>query len=258
MCNNLSGNCTASETFVFINMLPHLKSGSTSDNVDKIVGNGSLSTTVVKHVERRDHVTCVLGSVVHGVTLRVDLGSVTLDERGVDGVGEREFGKVLGDIILLLVQLELGSVAESILREDLHNIRLERKSRNVLVVDKVDLVELDARLDDLVGNGGGIGEGGDVLANLVEGKGEVVGESTTELGLGLLTEDNNGGALGGRGISSGFADLLELGLGALGDGRVDTTAETLVGRDDDEELTTALGGNSLRVGEDLCFVLRPR
>ncbi len=183
---------------------------------------------------------------------------MTLDKGGVDGVGEGELGKVLGDIVLLLVELELGSVAESVFREDLHNIGLEGKSRNVLVVDEVDLVELDAGLDDLVSNGGGIGEGGDILADLVEGEGKVLGKSTAELGLGLLTENNNGGALRGVGITSGSADLLELGLGALGDGRVDTTAKTLVGRDNDEELTTALGSNSLGVGEDLCVEVKAR
>lgn len=229
-----------------------LESRSTSDNVDQVVGNGGLSTTVVQHVERRDHVTCVLGGVVHGVTLRVDLGSVALDESGVDGVGKGELGQVLGDVVLLLVQLELRSVAKSTFREDLDDVRLEGKSRDVLVVDEVDLVELDAGLDDLVGNGSGIGESGDILANLVEGEGKVLGKSTGELGLGLLTENNDGGTLGRVSITGRSADFLELGLGTLGDGRVDTTAETLVGGDNNEELATTFGSNSLGVGEDFC------
>ena len=229
-----------------------LEGGGTGDNVDKVVGDGSLSSTVVDHVERRDHLTGVLGGVVHGVALRVDLGGVALDERGVDGVGKRELGKVLGDVVLLLVELELGGVAEGVFGEDLDDVGLERERRDVLVVDEVDLVELDARLDDLVGDGGGVGKGGDVLANLVEGEGNVLGERTAELRLGLFTENDDGGALGRGGVTGSGADLLELGLGALGDGRVDTTAETLVGGDDDEELATALGSDSLGVGEDLC------
>lgn len=228
------------------------KSRSTSDNVDQVVGNGGLSTTVVKHVERRDHVTGVLRGVVHGVALRVDLGSVTLDESSVDGVGKGKLGKVLGHIVLLLVQLELRGVSQSIFREDLDDVRLERESRDVLVVDQVDLVKLDARLDDLVSNGGGIGKSGDVLANLVEGESKVLGKSTTELSLGLFTENDDSGTVGRVGVTGRGADLLEFGLGALGDGRVDTTAKTLVGGDDDEELLATFGSNGLGVGEDLC------
>lgn len=176
---------------------------------------------------------------------------MTLDKSSVDGIGKGELGQVLSDIVLLLVELELRSVAESVFGEDLENIRLEGKSGNVLVVDEVDLVELDARLDDLVSNGSSVGESGDVLADLVERESKVLGEDTTKLGLGLLTKNDNSGALGRVGGTGSLTELLEFSLGALGDGRVDTTAKTLVGGDNDEELTTALGSNGLGVGEDL-------
>jgi hypothetical protein len=37
---------------------------------------------------------------------------VALDERSVDGVGERKLGEVLGDVLLHLVLLEAGGLAE--------------------------------------------------------------------------------------------------------------------------------------------------
>lgn len=175
--------------------------------------------------------------------------------------------------------LILTSVAESVLRVDLNDVRLERKGRDVLVVDQVDLfnrigiqlvkrpktlsqkvdalgvthlVELDAALDDLVSDGAGIGEGGNILANLVEREGKVVGKGTTKLSLGLLAKNDDSRALGALCRASGLTKLLELGLGALGDRGVDTTAKTLVGGDNDEELTATLGGDGLGVLEDLC------
>lgn len=233
-----------------------LKSGGTGDDVDEVVGDGGLSTAVVDHVEVGDHVAGVLGGVVHGVALGVDLGGVSLDEGGVDGVGKGELGEVLGDVVLLLVELELGGVAERVFGEDLDDVGLEGEGRDVLVVDEVDLVELDAGLDDLVCDGGCVGEGGDVLADLVEGERDVLGERAAELGLGLFAEDDDGGALGGVGVAGGGTDLVELGLGALCDGGVDTAAETLVGGDDDEELAATLGSDGLGVLEDLCGASR--
>ncbi|KAI3482311.1 hypothetical protein L1887_55072 [Cichorium endivia] len=53
-------------------------------------------------------------------------------------------------------------------------------------------------------------------------------------------------------VAGGGTELLELGLGALCDGGVDTAAQTLVGGDDDEELAATLGSDGLGVLEDLC------
>jgi hypothetical protein len=55
-----------------------LRGGGTSDNLDQLTGNGSLSGTVVENLESVDHVTSVLGGVVHGVAASRLLTSVTL------------------------------------------------------------------------------------------------------------------------------------------------------------------------------------
>lgn len=53
-----------------------------------------------------------LGSVLHGRSSGRNLGSVSLDEGGVDAVGERELGEVLGDVLLKLVLRETGCSGE--------------------------------------------------------------------------------------------------------------------------------------------------
>lgn len=53
-----------------------------------------------------------LGSVLHGGPSGRNLGSVSLDKRGEDGVGERELNQVLGDVLLHLV------LGESLCRRD--------------------------------------------------------------------------------------------------------------------------------------------
>ena len=55
-----------------------LGGGGTGDNLDQLTGNGSLSGTVVQNLESVDHVTGVLGGVVHGVAASRLLTGVTL------------------------------------------------------------------------------------------------------------------------------------------------------------------------------------
>jgi len=49
-----------------------------------------------------------VGSVLHGGSPGRDLGGVTLDKCGEDGVGKCELSQVLGDILLHFVLLETG------------------------------------------------------------------------------------------------------------------------------------------------------
>jgi hypothetical protein len=42
----------------------------TSDDVDKLVGNGSLPTAVVLQLQRGNHVTRILLRAIHGVATR--------------------------------------------------------------------------------------------------------------------------------------------------------------------------------------------
>jgi hypothetical protein len=39
----------------------------TSNNIDKLVRDGGLATTVVLHLQTGDHVTSVLRGIVHGI-----------------------------------------------------------------------------------------------------------------------------------------------------------------------------------------------
>lgn len=64
--------------FTAADALHILRCGGTSDNLDQLTGNGSLSGTVVKNLESVDHVTSVLGSVVHGVAASRLLTGMTL------------------------------------------------------------------------------------------------------------------------------------------------------------------------------------
>lgn len=55
-----------------------LRGGGTSDNLDQLTGNGSLSGTVVQNLESVDHVTSVLGGVIHSVAASRLLTGVAL------------------------------------------------------------------------------------------------------------------------------------------------------------------------------------
>lgn len=57
-----------------------LGSGSTSNNLDKFASNDGLTGTVVENLELVDHVTSVLGGVVHGVLASGLLASVALSK----------------------------------------------------------------------------------------------------------------------------------------------------------------------------------
>jgi hypothetical protein len=90
------------------------------------------------------------------------------------------------------------------------------------------LVKFDTARLDLVGNSRSVSKGGDSPSDLVEGQDYVLGLCTAELGLRLVPEDDKG-----RGtFAPGLCNLLS---GRLGDGRVDTAAETTVRADGDVE-----------------------
>lgn len=131
---------------------------------------------------------------------------------------------------------------------DLDDSGLVRDGGDELVVHNRDLVVRNARGEDEVGDTGRVRERRDVTANLVEGHDEVLGEQTRELRLRLVTNDHDGGVLRDAAL------LGERTAGSLRHGGVDTTAKTLVGRDDEEQgaLASILSG---RVLEELCTPL---
>lgn len=111
-------------------------------------------------------------------------------------------------------------------------------------MDDLDGTVVGRKERNLVGNGLSIGEGGNVLADLGEAEDDVLTVGTTELGLGLLSKDDE--------ISTGV--LCQQAASSLAETRVDTTAETLVGAGDDVEsllvsfLGLGLGGLENGVG----------
>lgn len=78
-------------------------------------------------------------SVLHGLPPGGNLGGVTLDESGVDGVGEGKLGEVLRDILLHLVLLETGGLSEGLGRDDGGGVGFVSDGREVLVGDNSDL-----------------------------------------------------------------------------------------------------------------------
>lgn len=84
-----------------------LRCSSTSNNLNQLASNDSLSRSVVKNLELIDHVASVLGSVVHGVTAGRNLASVTLSQRPEERVGQGVLAKVGEDGI---INLEVGVV----------------------------------------------------------------------------------------------------------------------------------------------------
>lgn len=93
---------------------------------------------------------------------------------------------------------------------------------------------------DLVGNGLGIGKGGNVL-DVGEAHDNLVRVGSGQLGLGLVTKDDDVGVLMG----------LEEPAGGLGETGVDTAAEALVGAGHDEQGLLVLESLGLGVLEDL-------
>ena len=112
------------------------------------------------------------------------------------------------------------------------------------VVEDLDISVLLGEHDNLVGNGLGIGETRDVLANTLERELDLVGTTTLELSLALLANDDQ-------------VEVLALTVHATNGSAhagVNTTAETLVGRADDDEgglVLLGFGNGSLGGNVDL-------
>lgn len=206
---------------------------------------------------------------VHGIPAGRDFTSVALSQTPEDGVGERDFPQVGQE---LLIDLESGEVfyrvmsdgvlrnaepasegtelgqrtgsLDSLLGESIKGRGLVALGVDELVVEDLNLGVVAGQANNLVGDGLGVGEGGNILANTREGKLDVLGLGTLQLGLALLAEDD---------------ELVSVGLlgeettDVTGQTGVNTTAETLVGRADDEQnlLVLALEGLGLSLGEDL-------
>lgn len=81
--------------------------GGTGDNLDQLAGNDGLSGSVEENLVLVDHLTGVLGGVVHSVATGRLLAGVALSQTPEDGVGESVLAQVGEE---LLIGLEGGDV----------------------------------------------------------------------------------------------------------------------------------------------------
>jgi len=73
------------QPFTFIHIIQNFfflfcRRSSTSDNLDQLSSNDSLSSTVVKNLELADHLTSVLRGVVHGIATGGNFTGITLGQ----------------------------------------------------------------------------------------------------------------------------------------------------------------------------------
>lgn len=128
------------------------------------------------------------------------------------------------------IPIQLTRLSDGILGKCLNDGGLVGRGVDEAVVQDLDIGVLLGQQNDLVGDGGGISEGGDVLSDTREGELDIRGVGSGKLSLGLLANDDEVELLA---LSAHSADVSS-------QTGVNTTAETLVGRADDEKLLSLL------------------
>lgn len=164
---------------------------------------------------------------------------MSLGKSPVQGVGKSIFPQVADKSLIDLESREVGGSEDGLLRVGGDNRGLVAGGVDELVVEDLDFGVVAGELGDLVGNGLGVGKGGNVLADTSKAQDNVGAVGTHELGTSLLAnEDQVGGGLAG---AESAADVTRK-------TRVNTTAETLVGGADDVEGLLVLSLESLGLG----------
>jgi len=206
----------------------------------QFVGNNGLTTTVESHGQLLDHLTSVLGSVLHSSTLGTHLSSMTLNHGPVETVSKREFLEVSKNIILNFVNSKVGRSLEGSFRVNGDGLSFVRDNRVELVVNNVGGIELEFRRLDDINNRSSFLEGRNILTNLVETDGELLADNTTQLSLGLVTENND---IGGGVVSDSLAS-------SLGNTRVNTTTKTTIGGRGNEKDLAIIGSLGLSISKE--------
>ena len=85
-----------------------LGGGGTSNNLDELTGNDGLASTVEENLELGDHLTGVLGGVVHGVAAGGLLAGVALGKSPEEGVGKSVLAEAGEDSLVDLEGREVG------------------------------------------------------------------------------------------------------------------------------------------------------
>ena len=103
-------NCTsyAPTSSVFRGLRLLLGGGGTSNNFDELTGNDGLASAVEQNLELGDHVTGVLGGVVHGVAAGGLLAGVALGKSPEEGVGKSVLAEAGEDSLVDLEGREVG------------------------------------------------------------------------------------------------------------------------------------------------------
>jgi len=147
----------------------------------------------------------------------------------------------------------LAILLQSLFSLDLHRSSLVRKRRHKPVVNQHNRIILYPTLHNQIRNTSSIGKRRNVPSNLVKRHDEVFSEDTGKLGFGFVSDNHDGRVCFDSG--AGKRGFLVVGNGTtrgFGDGRMDTTAETLVGGDDEEEFATTGGGFFFDGFKDFC------
>ena len=131
-------------------------------------------------------------------------------------------------------------MGDSLLRVSLNGADLVALSIDELVEDDTDAGVVGGQEGDLIGNGLGIGESGDILADITEGHEDLLGSETRELGLGLVSKNDE----------VGIRVIGEHAASSLAQTGVNTTAETLVGASHNEQSLLVLQRLGLGLLED--------
>jgi hypothetical protein len=97
-----------SDIFRFRGLRLLLRGGGTSDNLDELTGNDGLTSTVEQNLELGDHLTGVLGGVVHGVAAGGLLAGVALGKSPEEGVGKSVLAEAGEDSLVDLEGREVG------------------------------------------------------------------------------------------------------------------------------------------------------
>lgn len=152
----------------------------------------------------------------------------------------RDILSISGVVILPKGGYNRTGLSDSLLRVGLNDGSLVGLSVDELVVDDLNTAVVGRQQSDLVGNSLSIGEGGDVLADVGEGEEDLLGSETRQLGLALLTKNDEVGVRVGS----------QQTLGSLAQTGVDTTTKTLVGASNDIQSLLVLQRLGLGLLED--------
>jgi hypothetical protein len=165
---------------------------------------------------------------------------VALGQGPEERIGQRVLPQVGEQFLVDLEGREVGRGLDGLFGESLDDGGLVAGGVDELVVQDLDVGVFAWELHDLVGDGLGIGEGGNILADASKAQLDVPAVGTTELRPGLLADEDE--------VGSRLLRPHEVASDVARQARVNAAAKALVGAADDVENLLALALQSLRLG----------